>query len=829
MLMIVAWIVGAIIAFAMIAAVFRYLMVIIGVIVGLVILVVFGSQVGVAYALTLISEKLKITGLLISGMMVVMLVMTVGVFLGVNVYIEPVSWEMLQYSMSTLFMLVAFIAYRKKRRITEGWALKGKEINDVVQLGTVALFSSFFFFITMSLTETVFWEGYGPLSLVYGAATLLALLMAMVRDFSIVETIKNIDSCVKELLKVSPSPELEKIKKESALSEKEFDVLFHCYFSELYDRGEVVDYDLNGSFAIYNKKKIMDVMGELDEKGRVEGGFSVDRISSLLGNAIKVSRSEAEFFSKNYLESFVFYEIEDEDVCVHYSRQDTILTCNSCGVSVVEESAGKYSSEWYCSEDCKRTERECEAIYQKSSEEFISDALTSGLIVMSGASAWVDNHKVFASGGQGHGFAAEKGNHVIDRLTGKEARILGDDNAKNGADRLVDGDFIQTKYCKTAVRSIGAGFDGQGGNYKYISGDGNPMQIEVPKDQYGAAVAEMEKRIKEGKVRRYVGGNEEVITDEGMAKSLVRKGALTYDQAVNVTKFGTLESVAYDVSEGVIVGVSAGGISFAITAFVSYLNTKDQKEALRIAVVQSRNTFVRAVTVHVATQQLHRLPAVQSMLGSIDSSMLSHTSRNYLAKGFGVSKSGLNKAMRGTVVTSVVVIAVTTGPDLVKLIRGRISRAQFVTSFAVASSGVVGGVVGSVVGGVAGAGLGPAGVMGGKVVGGMIGGALSAATAKGIAESISEPDQKVILRRVQKQTEYLAKTFMLTEEEMDNLSVNLDRVIDQEVIEEIFSKDNRRAAINALLKPLVVSVVKQRPRMSFDDSDISHACEEVVA
>lgn len=49
---------------------------------------------------------------------------------------------------------------------------------------------------------------------------------------------------------------------------------------------------------------------------------------------------------------------------------------------------------------------------------------------------------------QGHGFAAERANNLYDKLTGHKAEIVGDDNALNGADRIVDGIEIQSKYCK---------------------------------------------------------------------------------------------------------------------------------------------------------------------------------------------------------------------------------------------------------------------------------------------------------------------------------------------------------------------------------------------
>ena len=50
---------------------------------------------------------------------------------------------------------------------------------------------------------------------------------------------------------------------------------------------------------------------------------------------------------------------------------------------------------------------------------------------------------------RGHGFAAERANHLYDILHGKDAVIVGDDNALNGADRLVDGQMIQTKFCNS--------------------------------------------------------------------------------------------------------------------------------------------------------------------------------------------------------------------------------------------------------------------------------------------------------------------------------------------------------------------------------------------
>lgn len=140
----------------------------------------------------------------------------------------------------------------------------------------------------------------------------------------------------------------------------------------------------------------------------------------------------------------------------------------------------------------------------------------------------------------GHGELAEEANNIIDRLQGHQAEILGRDNAKNGADRCVDGILIQTKYYKTARGSLEACFDPSSHQYRYLAKDGTPMQLEVPKDQYQQVLRGFEKKISQGKVPG--------VRDPEDAEKIVRKGKLTYDQAVNLTKPGAVESVTYDAA-----------------------------------------------------------------------------------------------------------------------------------------------------------------------------------------------------------------------------------------------------------------------------------------
>ena len=57
---------------------------------------------------------------------------------------------------------------------------------------------------------------------------------------------------------------------------------------------------------------------------------------------------------------------------------------------------------------------------------------------------------------QGHGFAAEDANAMHDSWQGKSVDKVGMDNALNGADRVVNGIQIQTKYCADAAKSVEA-------------------------------------------------------------------------------------------------------------------------------------------------------------------------------------------------------------------------------------------------------------------------------------------------------------------------------------------------------------------------------------
>jgi hypothetical protein len=602
-------------------------------------------------------------------------------------------------------------------------------------------------------------------------------------------------------------------------SKEDIQNIFEFLSAKLITQGDVLELELNSQFWFFRADWYQSKAAAIRDVLAMRQKLTQAEVSKIVRDMLGIPEKDADDYVDLYLGSGGYYEFDDGRHYVPYPHSTKVRTCISCGKA--EFSDRVHDGEWHCSDVCAETDGICLELKDKPFGEFQAEAVTHGFTLMAGAAAWNENQKLFAAGGQGHGFAAERANTRIDRLFGKNARVVGDDNAKWGADRVVDGQALQTKYHATGARSIGSAFDGQQGNFKYFDSSGKPMPIEVPKDQYEEALRTMQQKIRDGKVPG--------VTDPNAASDLVVAGNLTYEQAVNITKFGTVESITYDISEGVVVGMAAGGISFAITAAVYYMQSKDSKAALRTAAIQAGKTFGQTTLVFVSTQQLHRLAGVQAVLKRIDVSKCSQTVQTFLQKGLGVnSTSGVNKALRGTVLTSVVLIAATSGPDFIKMVRGRISKAQFAKNIVVTTSGVAGGAVGAMIGGVVCAPLGPVGAILGRVGGGIVGGMLTSSLSNKLASKFMEEDKDKMLRIVEAQLEYLARAFMLSQDEIDNVTQNLGKVIDQKALECIHAaRDKRRAMANYYLKPVVVGVVKQRPVLGYKLDDVMDAVEEM--
>ncbi|WP_312196950.1 hypothetical protein [Stutzerimonas chloritidismutans] len=398
----------------------------------------------------------------------------------------------------------------------------------------------------------------------------------------------------------------------------------------------------------------------------------------------------------------------------------------------------------------------------------IDPEVTAGLGAgsMESANLYSDQVRFNASGG--HGFAAEQGNHLADKLKLKDAIIVGDDNALNGADRVVNGVNIQSKYCATGSRCINSCFD-KDGNFRYINSDNSIMQIEVPSDKYEAAVQSMRAKIEAGKIPG--------VTDPDKATEIVRKGNLTYKQAVNIAKFGTFESITFDAINGIKVGAIAGSLSATIAFGHAILTGKAPKEALQHAAWAGLKVGGTALAISVVTSQLGRTAFEQAfrkvslkIVEKLSDKVVHALVRAMTGKALtgAAAQKTLAKLLRGNLATLVVTTTIMTVPDVIRIVRGRISGAQLTKNLTTTTVGIGAGYAGWMAGAAYGTLLLPGA---GTIVGGAIG-SIGASLAAGKASSVVMDqliiDDSVAMQVIFEQQLILVATdYLLSSEEVD--------------------------------------------------------------
>lgn len=439
---------------------------------------------------------------------------------------------------------------------------------------------------------------------------------------------------------------------------------------------------------------------------------------------------------------------------------------------------------------------------------------------------YADNVALRAS--QGHGFAAEKANHLCDVFHGKDAEIIGRDNAKNGADRLVGGIEVQTKYCKTGSRCISECFEG--GKLRYLNSDGTPMQIEVPLDEYDSAVQAMGRKINEGQVPG--------VTDPKLAKEIVRKGTFTYEQARNIAKFSTVESLTYDAVNGIKLAGTAAGISTTLAFAVSIWNGDEWDEALKSSCCAGLKVGGVAWVSSILAAQLGRTGVEQGLRGTTDwvVEQMGSKAAAWLANGLrggsssiygSAATSHVSKLLRGNIVTGVVTTLVISSVDFVRMFQGKVSGAQLFKNVASTASGVAGGTGGWMGGAAGGAAAGSVVPIIGTAAGGLIGGLLGAfaggtvasAVAADILDEFIEDDANEMLSIVEKEFGRLAHDYLLNEEEA---ILVIDEFKDSDVssfLQNMYASSNRGEYVRKNLRPVIEEIVKSRSFIHLPSND----------
>lgn len=363
-------------------------------------------------------------------------------------------------------------------------------------------------------------------------------------------------------------------------------------------------------------------------------------------------------------------------------------------------------------------------------------------------------------GGQGHGHAGEQAGNMFDRFKFKKATPLGNSHEKYGADRIVNGQLVQTKYCVTAGKSIGQCF--KNGQAKYITSTGNMMQIEVPRDQYGEAVNLMAKRIRNGEVPNESNPNN--------AYKYVKKGALTYTQSNIATKsiFDKNSTIPVRDSSGKVLRDSNGNILTRTVTFQEKLLYSAGLDFATGASIAIPSAVISSIWIYCNNRWrgINNTDSLKNSLNAFYKPLLfsgfsymlsSQFSCSELGKSVsrsilgGAGKGYTNKMVKGSMIT--ITAAVTVGPDLIRALRGRISWGQLVKNTTITGAGMAAGMaIGSFV----------------PVVGTFVGGAVGGYVAKCVADHIREDDAVLMLQIAKEEFIDTILTSGLTNEEFED-------------------------------------------------------------
>ncbi len=437
---------------------------------------------------------------------------------------------------------------------------------------------------------------------------------------------------------------------------------------------------------------------------------------------------------------------------------------------------------------------------------------------------------------RGHGFAAERANTLYDKYTGHRAKIVGDDNAKNGADRILDGVQIQSKYCKTGSKCISECFEN--GKFRYYNPDGSPMQIEVPKDKYDAAIVAMKERIKRGEVSG--------VSDTKDAESIIRRGHFTYEQAKNIAKAGTVESLVYDAANGTIIATSTFGITAILTFATSVWNGEKKEEALKNAAFSglkvSGTTFVTAVL----AGQMAKAGVNSMLVGSSESliKVIGPKGASYLANGFRNGKNiygaaamkSASKMVRGNVITGACSIAVLSVGDIVNLARKRISGKQFIKNTTSTTSTVIGGTGGWIGGAVAGSAVGSivpgVGNAVGAVIGGLLGsvggGVLLEKMTGSVMDKFVKDDRDAMVQIIDTVFADIASQYLLTEKEINHIVEEMKKGLKDSQLKDMYASKEREKHAEKLVMPYIKKSVDNRKIIILSEEDVVEGIYQIL-
>ena len=433
----------------------------------------------------------------------------------------------------------------------------------------------------------------------------------------------------------------------------------------------------------------------------------------------------------------------------------------------------------------------------------------------------------------GHGFAAEDANNLNDKLRGKIAEVMGMSNELNGPDRVVDGVFVQSKYCRSASETVAAAFDSSSGYFRY---DG--QVLEVPRDQWEDCVKFMRKRIEQGKVRG--------IKNPSDAEKIVCQGSVTYQQAKNIARAGNIDSLIFDAKTQIVTSISVFPVSFAVTFAHSRWRGESVKDATMAALGCAALSGSTMILTGVVSAQLLRTGIGAFGATSVRNGVqaISHTpagrevARRIATVSLGKSVAGaaavnhISRLLRTNVITAAVAAIGTSTPDFYRAAFKRsISWQQFGKNTAINAAGVIIGTAGWIGGAAIGSVFpGPGTVIGGLLGGvGSLGAGIGGTTAaKFLADKFVKDDSERLIARLQAEIEQLASKYMLTEDELEYVITKIDQTINPKWLRRMFKQKDPSIFLRVEFEHLFKVIVRKRPKVALPSLEqLERAIDEI--
>ncbi len=428
---------------------------------------------------------------------------------------------------------------------------------------------------------------------------------------------------------------------------------------------------------------------------------------------------------------------------------------------------------------------------------------------------------------RGHGFAAEKANHLLDKWSGKDASLVGGNNLKNGVDRLVNNTHIQTKYCSSGSKCVSECFDALG-DFRYLNIDGTPMLIEVPSDKYDDAVKALADKISKGKIAG--------ISDPSKAPEIIKKGGFTYEQARLIAKAGTVEGLTYDAVRGIELAGSAACISAAITFSLALWNGDEFNTALTAACRAGLQVGGITWISSILSAQISRTGLEQGLRSTTDwvVKQLGPRVTSHIAAGAGQAIYGpaamnyVSKLLRGNIVTAVITTLILSSADLYRLFDGRISKNQLVKNVSTIGASVAGGYGGWQAGAVLGAAIGSAipvvgtavGATVGGLVGGVAGGSAAQSVTKVVLDQFIEDDAVRMIQILENAFARQSQQYLLSKKEAEYLMDKIKSMDLPSELQNMFASSNREKYAIKLLRPHIKFILKKRKKIEIPSSEL---------